>query len=113
MKRRTYFRKPLIFETYKACGEIHKHAESDSTLGFYEPIATANLVIAINGVMDSIGKVKKQNDQPDQDYKNCLSNPETKVCFKIERRYDREGFRKLLILSDMTAYQQHIIINST
>ena len=104
MKRRIYFRKTLIFETSKACGEIHKHAESDSTLGFYEPIATTHLVIAINGVMDSIGKVKKQNDQPDQDYKNCLSSPEPGVCFKRERRYAREGFRKLLILSDMTAY---------
>ena len=72
MKRRIYFRKTLIFETSKACGEIHKHAESDSTLGFYEPIATTHLVIAINGVMDSIGKVKKQNDQPDQDYKNTF-----------------------------------------
>ena len=100
MKRRTYFRKPLIFATYKACGEIHKHAESASTLGFYEPIATAHLVIAVNRVMDSIGKVKKQNDQPDQDYKNCLSSPETKACFKRERRYSREGF----ILSDMSAY---------
>ena len=43
MKRGTYFRKPLIFETHKACGEIHKHRESESTLGFYEPIATAHL----------------------------------------------------------------------
>ena len=105
MKRRIYFRKTLIFETSKACGEIHKHAESDSTLGFYEPIATANLVIAINGVMDSIGKVKKQNGQPDQDHKKLPFSPETKACFKRERRYAREGFRKLLILSDMTAYQ--------
>lgn len=67
MKRGTYFRKPLIFETYKACVEIHKHAESGSTLAFYEPIATAHLVIAVNGVMESIEKVMKKNDQPDQD----------------------------------------------